>query len=136
MEGYQKDSNDVNKRTTNFSQRDIDILVTLVRKHSAFIENKKTDAVTWRQKEEAWNNLTEEFNLHEGVVPRTAKNLKVKFDNIKKTTKKKFANEKQEIFKTGGGSCSSVEITSTDLAIKDILTVGITGLSNLYDSKL
>lgn len=51
------------------------------------IENKKTDMVTWREKEKAWEELSKKFNSS-SKIHRDAKCLRAKYENIKKTTKK------------------------------------------------
>jgi Myb/SANT-like DNA-binding domain len=49
-----------------------------------------------------WNLLGEEFNCG-ASVPRTGEQLKAKFENLKKEAKKKAAEERQQLIKTGGG---------------------------------
>lgn len=122
------------KRCPNFSSKEVELLVSLVKKYSSVIECKKTDSATWREKEEAWEKLSVDFNSCSGGVVRSAKNLNMKYQNIKKTSKKKFAEEKQELYKTGGGKPSVINITPVDNIIKDITGKTSTGLEAVYDS--
>lgn len=90
-------------RAANFSSNEID-LCDLIIKYSKMIECKKTDATTWKEKEEEWCKLTTEFNNLNSGYPRTMKSLKTKYEGIKKELRKKAARHKLEIFKTGGGT--------------------------------
>lgn len=84
------------ERTPNFSTEEVLKLVNLAKKHAHIIENKKTDAVFSKKKNEEWDNIAAEFNST-GSFARSALALKTKYENIKKTTKKKFAAEKQQL---------------------------------------
>lgn len=50
------------RRTGNYSSGERDLLVELVGKYGLIIENKKTDAVTWKEKQEAWQQVANEYN--------------------------------------------------------------------------
>lgn len=123
------------KRFSNFSQAEIGLLVKLVEKYQSIVESKKTDSFSWKEKSTAWEEVTKEFNLlNSQKTPRSSKNLKEKWKNVKKDTKKKYALEKQEVFRTGGGKPSQVIINENDETIKSIIGVAATGLNNLFDS--
>lgn len=54
------------------------------------VENKKTNAQTWREKDEAWDKITKAFNSQTSeVYPRVKKALKKYYDNIKKKCPKR-----------------------------------------------
>jgi hypothetical protein len=59
--------------------------------------------------------------------------LKQKYSNLKKNSKSKFARNKQEMLKTGGGTNEFVAINDVDLAIKSILGNQIDRLPAVYD---
>lgn len=50
------------QRTANLTRGDRDILVDLVGKYGDILECKKTDTVTWRQKEDAWKKVEFDYN--------------------------------------------------------------------------
>lgn len=52
------------KRSSNFSFSERSLLIKIALKSKAVLENKKTDAITWRQKEEEWNKIEKEFNSY------------------------------------------------------------------------
>jgi Myb/SANT-like DNA-binding domain len=49
------------KRAANFTDGDRNLLVDLVLRYSAVLENKRTDCISSKAKEEAWKNLAVEF---------------------------------------------------------------------------
>nr|CAH7765791.1 unnamed protein product [Callosobruchus chinensis] len=65
------------------------------------LENKKTDSTTWRQKDEAWDKITNYFNSQTTEYARTKESLRKFYDILKKNLRKDVAEEKREIFKTG-----------------------------------
>ncbi|KAK5650082.1 hypothetical protein RI129_001111 [Pyrocoelia pectoralis] len=87
------------KRAANFSSSEISTIISLVKKKKFYdiIENKKTDTVTNRNKDEAWRVLAEEFNSISGKIYRDAKSLRGKYENTKKQAKNKYAEEKRYI---------------------------------------
>ena len=60
-------------------------------KRKDVIENKKTDAVMWKEKEAIWKDLTSEFNSVELLVPRTTEQLQLKYKSLKTVVRKKNA---------------------------------------------
>nr|CAI5853420.1 unnamed protein product [Callosobruchus analis] len=74
-----------------------------------------------------------EFNNESGQVFRDYVTLRKKYENLKKGTKKKFADEKCHALGTGGGpSKRAPEMTDIDLEIKDILAERIDGLPSEF----
>ena len=76
-------------------------LIDVVYSHKNVIENKRTDAVTTREKE-AWMQITNEYNSCV-TVKRDCEQLKMCYENLKKKTKKDAAHDRAEARKTGGG---------------------------------
>jgi hypothetical protein len=50
------------KRKTNYTSEENLLLMNIVAKHKNKIECKKTNALTWAEKNAAWDRITEEFN--------------------------------------------------------------------------
>lgn len=123
-----------NQRIPNFTQAEINLLLEISKKYKSTIECKKTDAVSWKEKDKCWNTIATEFNARSGAVPRAPKSLRVKYDNMKKTAKKKFAAEKMERYKTGGGTFTPVDITTTDIELREMMDiVMVEGHHNSFD---
>lgn len=122
------------KRAPNFSKCEEQLLVSLVEKYKNIIESKKSNVLTWKDKEKAWSRIEIEFNSkNSGNAFRSVKNLKEKYNNLKKCTKRKFALEKMNVTKTGGGAFTPTAVTDVELAIKEILGEQVSGLQNSYD---
>lgn len=86
------DVNNKRVRASNFNKEEVRLLTELVTKHRSIIENKKTDAVTNKEKEAAWEKIARMFNASSGVASRNAKTLKLKYESLKKEAKKKWRN--------------------------------------------
>lgn len=123
------------KRSANFSSEENARLVDIVKQHQDVIENKRTDAVFNKKKSEEWEKVAIEFNS-EGNCFRTTLALRTKYENLKKTTKKKFAAEKQQMYATGGGTSAPSGVGHVEETIQSMLTTQVTGFKAVYDSDL
>jgi predicted ribosome quality control (RQC) complex YloA/Tae2 family protein len=109
------------KRSGNFSKEEEQLLVSLVTQNKHIVENKKSGVISWKDKQEAWKRIEAEFNCQNTHnLYRNMKGLKEKYANLKKTTKQKFSKNRQQILKTGGGSCETINFTDIDTTLKDI----------------
>jgi hypothetical protein len=72
------------ERSKNFLEEEKEYLLELVTDKKGIIENKKSDTISAKQKRETWNK----------TGTRNAQQLKLLYDNLKKSTKKKLADEK------------------------------------------
>lgn len=50
------------KRGQNFTEKDVQILIKICNKYRKIIECKKTDALTNKDKEDAWQKVTKDFH--------------------------------------------------------------------------
>lgn len=122
------------ERSSNFSNKEIELLISIIQDFKTIIECKKTDATTWREKDAAWENVAKAFNSSSGEVFRSKKTLKAKYEDIKKNIKKKLAHNKMEQFKTGGGKPDIRSLTGIEETILSILPSSIEGLPSVWDS--
>ena len=97
--------NDKEKRGTNFTKTEIDLLIDITLKYKSIVENKRTYAAMWKDKNEAWMKISKKFNAASGNFPRSVKTIRAKYDSIKKNIRKKCSVLKSEQIKTGGGPC-------------------------------
>ena len=116
-----------------FSQLEKSLVTELVRKHKDFIENKKTDYRTIKQKNSAWEALSKEFNSKSDVTKRDSKQLKKCWENLKARAKKQLAKEKREFKLTGGGPSTSKQDDEA-VAVSSIIPAQIDSLINPYDA--
>ncbi|PSN48118.1 hypothetical protein C0J52_05802 [Blattella germanica] len=83
------------KRAPNFSEYEADIITELASKYISIVENKKTDTANLKKKEAIWRVIEKEFNAIEGVTPRSVRNLKTYYENIKRKTRRCCAAEEK-----------------------------------------
>ncbi|KAK4887469.1 hypothetical protein RN001_003740 [Aquatica leii] len=109
MDGSRKRS-----RVPNFGDDEKAALLNIILKKKDVIENKKTDAVTWREKD------------------RTVSSIKSFYENYKRKVKKTSALEKREIFQTGGGPPFKATDLLLDLTMNILNKKTIFGLDNRF----
>ncbi|CAH1997232.1 unnamed protein product [Acanthoscelides obtectus] len=85
-----------------YSEADCHTLVDIIISHKNIIECKKTDATTWKEKITAWAKIADIYNATT-MEPRTAEQLRCKYDNLKKEVRKLEAHKRQALYQTGGG---------------------------------
>jgi hypothetical protein len=122
------------KRSTNFSAREETLLVELVRKYKNKIECKKSDTNTNKIKVQAWIDLSKGYNAISGDTYRDPKVLRSKYENLKKRTKQKLADEKASKFGTGGGPEEHFHMTEVDVNIKEIIGKQLNGFPSEFDN--
>ncbi|KAF5305655.1 hypothetical protein FQR65_LT18679 [Abscondita terminalis] len=83
-----------NSKRVVFTDSDVCTLVNLVYKYKNTVECKKTDVYTWKEKVKDTSGATE---------PRTVEQLRTKYDNLKKETRRYFARQRQNLYRTWGG---------------------------------
>ncbi|XP_017123076.1 uncharacterized protein LOC108143271 [Drosophila elegans] len=71
------------KRGQNFSTDEEFLLITLAAEQRKIFENKRCDAVTWKAKELAWENLAATYSIKSGIK-RSGHSLRAKYESLKK----------------------------------------------------
>lgn len=122
-------------RGVNYSNEEKSLLLNLVCDVKHIIENKKTDCVTNKQKEQTWELISNQFNARapNGVV-RNIESLKKFYDNIKKKTRYDVATHKMAAIKTGGGQGTEIKDPTHELAMSIMNEKTVFGLENIFDS--
>lgn len=77
------------------------ILINLVQENKDVLENKRSDAVTSKDKDKCWKIIEHLFNSRSSSEYRSSEVLRSCWDNLKKKTRKFFADEKMQLYKTG-----------------------------------
>lgn len=126
--------NEANKRASNFTIPEEDQLLCILKKYSGIIECKRSDAVMNSDKLEVWKKVENEFNSKIINEYRSVKCLKSKYENLKKQTKRKYADQKSYIRGTGGGPSCNSTMSSRDVDIQNILGTRVTGLLSEFDA--
>mgnify|MGYP005985155405 FL=1 len=56
------------KREPNYTKAETRRLLKIIATRAHIIENKRTDSVTWKQKEETWKEIAAEYNAITGKL--------------------------------------------------------------------
>ncbi|XP_046398165.1 uncharacterized protein LOC124164970 [Ischnura elegans] len=94
------------KRLPHLSMEEKETLLTLTVKYRNVVENKRTDAVSSKEKEKGWFQIEEEFNAQGASVRRPWQLLKKSWENIKFAARKANTAARQHSLGTGGGGPS------------------------------
>ncbi|KAJ8929393.1 hypothetical protein NQ314_017925 [Rhamnusium bicolor] len=121
------------KRSSNYTQRGKEILLSLVETYMNVIENKKTNAVYNKQKAECWEKLAWEYNSTQTSGLRTGVQLKSCYEQLKKIAKQHLTDDKVEILKTGGGTFTP-KISVVDEKVMSLLKDNYFSVENKYDN--
>ncbi|XP_022910827.2 myb/SANT-like DNA-binding domain-containing protein 3 [Onthophagus taurus] len=134
MDSIQSISGDKKRpRSINFKMEEVDLLIELISDRKKVIENKKSDTVTWKEKQNVWEEIAATMSATTGVA-RDSKSLRTKYEFLKKTVRKKCADMKQEKLKTGGGPCSEIQLTPIEEKIKALIILSVDGMRSICDS--
>ncbi|KAG8182892.1 hypothetical protein JTE90_004257 [Oedothorax gibbosus] len=101
------------QRSKNFTPLEEEILLNCVSEYTKVIDCKETNALKADAKVKAWLSVTELYNSQSSVTKRSLNQLKSKYKNLKAASRKRLADEKLEIFLTGGGS-KKISATEAD----------------------
>lgn len=71
-------------------------------KYKNIIENKRTDGITSKDKEKCWKKIESIYNSTSSSAEfRSSEVLKSCWENLKKKTRKFFAEKRIQLYKTG-----------------------------------
>lgn len=123
------------RRSPNFTKDEVHLLLYIAVGEKFVIENKKTDATTWKEKDEAWERICTAFNSQSPQnVWRNKDSLRKLYDNKKKELRKEAANSSYEVYKTGGGPTYKEVSTDDELLLTLVNNKTISGTFNPFDS--
>ena len=91
-----------NERSSNYTDGERDLLADLVRERP-IINSRSNSTESVREKNEAWQYVTQAFNAKGTGCVRSADSLKKQYDNMKQKAKKHQSLERMYLGKTGGG---------------------------------
>lgn len=81
------DAESKRKRAVNFTEAEKVILTDLVFRYKNIIENKRSDAITSKDKDKTWKVIEQLFNSMCSIEFRSSEVLKSCWDNLKKILK-------------------------------------------------
>ncbi|XP_072397504.1 uncharacterized protein [Diabrotica undecimpunctata] len=124
----------MDKKRINYTPDEKNLLVHLVQVNKHIIENKTTNAVSNREKDEAWNHITMQFNEKLRNVHRDESSLRKQWSNIKQDLRKKAAESRRQLYQTGGGPPAPETKDMDETIILEVVnTKTISGLDNEND---
>lgn len=123
------------KRNPNFSFAESNLLLQLIKTHKHILESRRTDTIGRYEKAKAWDLVVDEFNKESGECYRDKATLMSKYDNLKRSTKKKACEEKKYAGGTGGGPCKPVEYNPIENQMIEIVGIErVEGLPSYFDN--
>ncbi|XP_071575561.1 uncharacterized protein [Temnothorax nylanderi] len=122
-------------RGKNFTNAEKHELVEKIYPYRNIIENKETNATSNKEKDEAWADITKNFNMDKlTYLQRTEKKLRNCWDNMKRDTRKYCAMFRRETYKTGGG-LPNIKKDPLFEQVEEIMSqASVSGLHNPFDS--
>ncbi|XP_034192530.1 uncharacterized protein LOC117609888 [Osmia lignaria lignaria] len=88
----------------HFTEIDKNTFVAILKKFSHIVENKKSDSSTLKYKEDAWQEITEQFNMSAVIsCKRNVAQLKKMWSNMKSAQRNAIMRERQSRLAIGGG---------------------------------
>ncbi|KAB0790443.1 hypothetical protein PPYR_15165 [Photinus pyralis] len=141
MNGMKMNENEakrVRERSANFTADEKILLLNLISKLKSVIECKKTDQITSKEKDLAWDNIQNEFQMCSKVY-RTKESIKKFYENKKRDTRKAAAADRAEKFKTGGGQIEDTlkfSDPTLELTMAIMNKKSVSGLHNPFDDDL
>ena len=118
------------KKSSNFSGREIEVLVDAILESKGLLFAKFGSMVTNAAKNEKWRQVTELVNSASDGEVRTVDAVKKKWYDIASKTKRKESSRRKELTATGGGK-GEVVMTPEEVKVVEILgneaIEGITG---------
>ncbi|CAH1382829.1 unnamed protein product, partial [Tenebrio molitor] len=81
------------ERGKNFTEKEKEIAISIIDRYRSIIENKASDGSSLKQRKDAWQKVSDEFNATSVSAPRGAEQLKILWSNLRRTAKKTVAEE-------------------------------------------
>ncbi|KAM9657986.1 PR domain-containing protein 11 isoform 2-T2 [Trichechus inunguis] len=117
------------KRKPKFSKEELDILVTEVTHHEAVLFGRETMRLSHADRDKIWEGIAQKITSV-SQVPRSIKDIKHRWDDMKRRTKDKLAFMQQSLSGPGaGGRAPTIMLTTHERAIKSALLTAHSGHS-------
>nr|XP_012645764.1 uncharacterized protein LOC105885401 isoform X1 [Microcebus murinus] len=117
------------KRKPKFSKEELDILVTEVTHHEAVLFGRETMRLSHADRDKIWEGIARKITSV-SQVPRSVKDIKHRWDDMKRRTKDKLAFMQQSLSGPGaGGRAPAIVLTAHERAIESALLSARAGRS-------
>uniref|UniRef100_A0A8D0G3C9 Myb-like domain-containing protein n=2 Tax=Sphenodon punctatus TaxID=8508 RepID=A0A8D0G3C9_SPHPU len=109
------------KRKPKFSKEELDILVTEVTQHEAMLFGRETMRLSHADRDKIWEGIARKITSV-SQVPRSVKEIKHRWDDMKRRTKDKLAFMQRSLSSPGSmGRPSAIVLTAHERAIESTL---------------
>nr|XP_021388921.1 PR domain-containing protein 11 isoform X1 [Lonchura striata domestica] len=109
------------KRKPKFSKEELDILVTEVTRNEAMLFGRDTMRLSHADRDKIWEGIARQITSV-SQVPRSVKDIKHRWDDMKRRTKDKLALMQRSLSSpVGGGQPSAIVLTAHERAIESAL---------------
>ncbi|XP_076086463.1 uncharacterized protein LOC143057109 [Mytilus galloprovincialis] len=108
------------KRKPRFSQKEVDVLIEKVRCQSDTLFSRFSDTLTNKKKKSAWMEVQNSVNAT-SMVYRNVDEIKKKWDDVKRNTKKRAASVRRDRNLTGGGESCVEPLSSVEEAVVSLI---------------
>lgn len=115
------------KRKPKFSKEELDILVTEVTHHEAVLFGRETMRLSHADRDKIWEGIARKITSV-SQVPRSVKDIKHRWDDMKRRTKDKLTFMQQSLSGPGaGGRAPTIVLTAHERAIESALLTARSG---------
>lgn len=115
------------KRKPKFSKEELDILVTEVTHHEAVLFGRETMRLSHADRDKIWEGIARKITSV-SQVPRSVKDIKHRWDDMKRRTKDKLAFMQKSLSGPGaGGRAPAIVLTAHERAIESALLTARSG---------
>ena len=121
------------KRRQNFTINEINVLTDKVSKYKHILFAKFDSKITNQVKDNTWENIAQAVSAV--GTPRTGKEIKVKWANLKMNAKQKTAIYKREVLSTGGGELLAEKPTEIEEKIAGLIGKDNFGIEGGIDTE-
>ncbi|XP_071578866.1 myb/SANT-like DNA-binding domain-containing protein 3, partial [Temnothorax nylanderi] len=116
------------------------VFLQILNNYKNIIENKKSDSVTLKDKEIAWNEICNNYNTSTLISQeRNVAQLKKLWTNLKQAQREALTKEKQSHFATGGGPPQikiDIDPDVANIAPHLMKTAPVSFTSNMSDTQI
>lgn len=117
------------RRKPKFSKEELDILVTEVTHHEAVLFGRETMRLSHADRDKIWEGIARKVTSV-SQVPRSVKEIKHRWDDLKRRTKDKLALMQKSLSGPGaGGQAPTIVLTAHERAIESTLLTAHSGHS-------
>ncbi|XP_060032532.1 PR domain-containing protein 11 isoform X5 [Erinaceus europaeus] len=115
------------KRKPKFSKEELDILVTEVTRHEAVLFGRETMRLSHADRDKIWEGIARQVTSI-SQVPRSIKDIKHRWDDMKRRTKDKLASMRQSLSGPRvAGRTPAIILTARERAVESALLTACSG---------